>query len=138
MIYEKEEAIFDHFFPPADLVNVFLEVPPDWSATPTVQNVAEVLATRPAVVRGLSMRRKERPSFPRGGAQYSSMPQRHTIDYRPSTAPETSDANARGKLRRHSSLPNVSSMGFETVDVGLLNRELRRSTRRLKERIAVQ
>ena len=117
-------------------MNIFLEVPSE-PTTPTVQNVAEVLATRPTVVRGqrLSMRRKERHSFPRGGAQYSSMPQRHT---RPSTAPETSDANARGKLRRHSSLPNVSSMDFETLDVALLNRELRRSTRRLKERIAVQ
>ena len=124
-------------------MNICLEVPsevPSEPATPTVQNVAEVLATRPAIVRGqrLSMRRREHPRFSRGDAQYSSMPHRHTMPYRPPIAPVTSDANVRGKLRRHSSLPNIASMDFETLDVALLHRGLRRSTRRLKERIAVQ
>ena len=116
---------------------------------PSDQNMREfvkgVLDKRPAKVRGqrLSMRRRSNKDFSRSDPKHQSLPRGGRANSNGRTAVEI-ELEIGPQRRRASSLPELqpalsveSIEGLDNFDRGRL-RELRKSTRRLKERIAEQ
>ena len=119
----------------------------DHDEQPSDHNMREfvkgVLDKRPAKVRGqrLSMRRRSNKNFSRSDPKHQSLPRGGRANSNGRTAVEI---ELEIGPRRASSLPELqpalsveSIEGLDNFDRGRL-RELRKSTRRLKERIAEQ
>lgn len=102
------------------------------------QIVQDVLANRPDRVRGrLSVRRPgSHKAFSREDKKYQSLPHGGPANSRDNGSTVV-DIERTG-IRRASSLPDLQpALSIESLDRGRLS-ELRKSTRRLKERIAEQ
>jgi len=104
------------------------------------QIVQNVLVNRPALVRGrLSVRRPgSHRAFSREDKKYQSLPHGGPADSRGNGSTVVDIEKTETGIRRASSLPDLQpALSIESLDRGRLS-ELRKSTRRLKERIAEQ
>ena len=101
-----------------------------------IQIVQNVMVNRPDRVRGrLSVRR---PGFSREDKKYQSLPHGGPANSRGNGSTVVDIERTETGRRRASSLPDLQpALSIESLDRGRLS-ELRKSTRRLKERIAEQ